>query len=109
MKYDSEEYYNLIQNLGVTKKEIYKNWKKAFECISEHLGFDKKSTKILFEWGNGGYNWEQLHFDKTKYKSYSFSQLINLLDSEATYCSDRMSLDRLFRCHWIFNEIKRKL
>jgi hypothetical protein len=52
-------------------------------------GWNDKAIACYKSWGKGGFNNDLLHFD-THLKDFY---------SEVNYASDRMSMDRLFRCH----------
>lgn len=82
-------------------------WKKYFYIGANKLGFSQHSIDLLFEWGEGGHNWELLNCD-TRHKYYTKSALISDLKYEMSYIADRLSIDRLFRAHWLFNQIHNK-
>ncbi len=87
-----------------------KLWYNYFSTILKNQKFNQVSIDQLFGWGNFGHNWKTLHdendkdwqHDKTK------KQLFDSFYAEVYYISDRMSLDRLFRTHWLFNKISNK-
>ena len=75
--------------------------------VNEWLGFAKRymkrwewndeAIKDFLEWGKYGFNNKLLHFETGLIAFYS----------EILYCSDRMSLDRLFRCHVAYRTLKK--
>lgn len=88
------------------QKDIDKNWKEFFSCYLKDCGFNYTAIEALFEWGSDGHNWSELHIDKTEYKDYNKDQLLQRFICEVHYIYDRMSLDRLFRTHWLYNQWK---
>ena len=76
----------------------------GFACMQLKLNqFD-----IVWGWGYYGNNWDILHIDNTKYARASKEDLLKEFTAEVKYCSDRMSLDRFQRCHWLFQQIRMK-
>ncbi len=59
-------------------------------------GWNDKAITCFWMWGDGGFNDDRLHDEYTVKDFYS----------EVEYCSDRMSIDRLFRCHSRYRNIK---
>jgi hypothetical protein len=91
-------------------KQLILLWEDVFVKCLLAWGFSNKSAKMLFKWGESGHNWELLWFpgqNKTnpllKEFEISLEELITKFYYETNYCSDRMHDDRLFRCHWQFN------
>ena len=83
-----------------------------FACFSYVLrdfnsGFNFQSSFSLF-WYFDMENWAALHKENTEYVDYSQKRLKNSFLNEINYCSDRMSFDRLFRCHWLFKNVYSK-
>lgn len=77
-------------------KAISHTWEKCFKTIlSKDYGFNKEARKVMYEWGEYGFNWEALHNEEGVNKDEYMRRFM----SEVNYCSDRMSLDRLLRCH----------
>jgi hypothetical protein len=82
-------------------------WKKYFNIACNHLGIkDKKTINILFAWGEYGHNWKALWKEDSEYKDDDFNRLYKVFVYEAMYIADRLSIDRLFRCHWLYNQYK---
>lgn len=83
--------------------KIKNRWEQLYKKQLIQWEFNKKATNDLFEWGENGHNWSKLHTTDEEDKK----SCINWLDDfsyELDYCCDRMSLDRLFRCHWLYNQ-----
>lgn len=82
-------------------------WEGLFKEVLKNWGFDKNAQNTLFEWGNHGHNWTKLHENDSE-KSMPANEVLESFFAEVDYCSDRMSMDRLFRCHWLYNLYLRK-
>ncbi len=60
--------------------------------------WNKKAIQDFLDWGEmGGFNNKLLHVETD----------LNTFYGEVHYSSDRMSLDRLFRCHVAYRTLKR--
>jgi hypothetical protein len=79
---------------------ILRLW-KAFliHALTNIYKFNTRAAEEMFKWGAGGYNWKRLH--NTEGINYTLSDFKN----EVLYISDRIGLDRLFRAHWLINQI----
>lgn len=73
-------------------------WLTFVKDYLEMKGWNKQAINDFVEWGEYGFNNKDLHKEYTKEEFYS----------EVMYCSDRMSLDRLFRCHVMFRNLKKE-
>lgn len=82
-------------------------WENLFKEVLKNWGFNKTAQDKLFEWGKYGHNWEKLHENSIE-EDMPANEVLNQFFGEVDYCSDRMSLDRLFRCHWLYNLYLRK-
>jgi len=107
----TNEYIKLYNYIDIDDKNkihldmiinIKSKWEEIFNLQLTRWGFNDISISELFEWGNGGHNWSKLHTTDEEEKQNTIKWLGNFA-SEIHYCYDRMSLDRLFRCHWLFN------
>lgn len=87
-------------------KKIEKLWKQFFFIYLESLGFNKESINHLFSWQIGN-NWRDLHIENTEFKLYNKTLLLERFKGQIEYIFDRMSLDRLFRTHWMICQYKR--
>lgn len=98
-------YYNIMCKeigKGKTFQEIHKMWFDCFQYILvKQFRMSKKSCQILFYRFEMD-NWTALHKENTKYKDKNEKQLLEIFFGECNYISDRASLDRVFRCHWLF-------
>jgi len=78
-------------------------WFWFFKYTLKRDGFNNKSIKELFyHWEMA--NWKAMHQENTEYKGKTKEELFDFFVGDAAYCSDRMSYDRLFRCHWLFRQ-----
>lgn len=64
-------------------------WKSYCALYLKSFGWNPRAIESFVDWGDGGFNNKLLHFSNS-YKDFY---------SEVLYASDRMSMDRLFRCH----------
>lgn len=83
-----------------------KYWKPLFVLVLLNFGFNIKSAKKLFQFGEYGHCWEKL-WETEEEKNKTLEEKLNNFYSEVSYCSDRMNFDRLFRIHFIYNLIQR--
>ena len=70
------------------RKKSKKTWERVCHSYLKCWGWNKQAREDFFDWGKYGFNNKDLHEDNT------FQDFL----AELHYCSDRMSLDRLFRC-----------
>lgn len=89
----------------VTEKKLRRKWNKLFIDICQYMGIDNLSAIVLFEQLVLG-NWEHIHLTEDEEK-YTHSEWLAKFSSDIFYCSDRWSLDRLMRCHWLYRQIMR--
>lgn len=81
-------------------KRIRAKWRRLTRFMMEEWGYNEKAIKHLVSWGDGGHNWELLHWDMEE----DPKKVINDFRGEVYYCSDRMSMDRYFRCQYLINQ-----
>ena len=91
-----------IQRSHVTPEKVEEYWYRAFNCVAKYLGFNKATRRILWEDLVMG-NWRRLH-QTDEESRYTPEKWLDKLYWEVTYCSDRWSLDRLTRCHWLWRQ-----
>lgn len=83
----------------ITLNSIVKRWDKYMEYYLKKRNFNNSAISTMIDWGrDGGHNWVLLHWEEKYYKIY-----LKKFAREIHYCSDRMSMDRLLRCHWLLN------
>lgn len=89
-----------INRGNCTPKKVTEYWHRTFFCVAKYLGFNRATRRILWEELVAG-NWSRLHL--------SYDEGLNTSDDwlkdfcwDVVYCSDRWSLDRLTRCHWLY-------
>lgn len=111
-----EEYLNTFRDgmdsFPDTLDQIYLaivgGWERVFGiCLSECGIQSKPAGEALFKWGKEGHNWKKLHMNEEEEK-WETTYAMRMFAGELEYCSDRMSLDRLFRCHWLYNTLIKK-
>lgn len=106
-----------FENEKKTVEYIAINWKKLFtQILNDQFKWELNSKGIddLFKWecdnifnfNSNEYKLLELHKIEIKYKS--LKQLIKDFIDDMVYCSDRFSIDRLFRCHWKFTDMLNK-
>ena len=88
---DDIEEYVLDRNI-----EDLNRWPIYVKEILSERGWNKKAINDFIAWGDDGYNNNALHSPSTPDEFYS----------ELSYSSDRMSLDSLFRCHVLWQNIQ---
>lgn len=96
-----------INQGNCTPEKVTEYWHRAFCCVAKYLGFNAATRRILWEELVAG-NWSRLHL--------SYDEGLNTSDDwlrdfcwDVVYCSDRWSLDRLTRCHWLYRMYIRAL
>lgn len=96
-----------IKASNCSPQKVEKHWHRTFNCVAKYLGFNKPTRKIL--WNELVYgNWEHLHTTEDESKMTPEAWL-EKLHYEVAYCSDRWSLDRLTRCHWLYRQYMRSV
>lgn len=81
---------------------VANDWHTLFVKICKYFGINKSSANVLWEDMCIG-NWEHLwKTDEEKVKTSN--DWLDAFMSDVFYCSDRWSLDRLMRCHWMYRQ-----
>ena len=92
---ENAEWHKLINrvcNWADEEKEI-KKWPEFEKEYLQRWGWNDKAIDSWQDWGVNGFNNERLHASlATEHEFFS----------EVGYCSDRMSIDRLFRCRFLW-------
>lgn len=86
----------------VTPKKVEEYWHRALNCVAKYLGFNRATRRILWEDLVYG-NWDRLHMTEEEEKMTP-DDWLDKLYWEVFYCSDRYTLDRLTRCHWLYRK-----
>lgn len=82
--------------------EVEKLWRQAFEAVLIRESFTRKA--IDYMWKNLAQgNWEHLHQTDAE-KERTVEEWLECFRADVWYCSDRWSLDRLTRCHWLWRQ-----
>jgi len=87
---------------------IHVCWKKVFYKTLDRWDWNDQTKDVLFEWGKYGYNWKHLHLTDEE-ENMSVRDAYRNFYGEIDYIYDRMSVDRLFRCHRLCNILIRKM
>lgn len=114
-KINFDKIYKIYQDIDSMRKSNaydYKKlkslWKKFFTmALKDGFDFNKESINVLFDWGSGGHNWIELH-PTDEYNKLSKKKKFDKFCHEIFYISDRLSIDRIFRTHWMFNQLTEK-
>ena len=83
-------------------RRVEEHWHRTFNCVAKYLGFNKSTRRILWEDLVYG-NWDRLHMTEDE-KRMTPDDWLDKLHWEVLCCSDRYTLDRLTRCHWIWRQ-----
>lgn len=100
-----QQFYDLMY--GMHKLNDYNEIKEAwYKCFGYALQtfcpeYTDNVIKSLFE-GFVMQNWIAMHKANTEYADYSEIKLQESFKWECSYIADRISYDRLFRCHWLY-------
>jgi hypothetical protein len=109
-KIDDFKFYNISAYPDICKfrdkikntmdmEEICIEWKKTFRKIMKKAyGFNRKSSNAMFEWVGYNHNWEKLWYDD----SVSWESDRESFYYDLGYISDRLSMDRILRVHYMF-------
>lgn len=72
-------------------------WPDFVRLYLKRRKWGKTAIEDFIEMGNGGFNYSLLHIKTSLHDFYG----------EVEYCSDRMSMDRLLRCHIQYQTLDR--
>lgn len=102
------KYYDMCSNISDNikdAKQIEKDWKWIFiHIITEMLpSLTEEDAEVMFN------KYEMCNFkpwnkDNTEYAHLSKEEMLKEFKDDLYYCSDRMTFDRLFRCHWLYQQ-----
>lgn len=86
-------------------KEIIDRWYECFKYIlTRTKAYPSKSIAHLFTRFQMS-NWKDLHKENTEFSAHTIEELYEKFCRDTRYISDRPSLDRLFRVHWLFLQV----
>lgn len=84
-----------------TMRGVERRWHETFDAVLRLLGpFPKKARRCLWDGLVAG-NWERIHLSYDE-RAQSPRHWLEELRWEVWYCSDRWSIDRLTRRHWLY-------
>lgn len=99
---DCSDFYREYSEDQINVDVVKASWHKIFNNACLYLGINRRSANVL--WSDMCYgNWKHLHRteeEEKKTESQWFDDFIN----DMFYCSDRWSVDRLMRVHWMFRQ-----
>lgn len=100
-----KDFYNNIKGIENSNilEVVEKLWKDCFTYILKKR--DKKYTRQTINdlfYNFEMCNWKAMWKENTEYSSHSKDELKKSFYIEIMMNSDRFSLDRLFRTHWLF-------
>ena len=86
-----------------SENDIESAWYQAFDAILASFGVCNRTD---FFWNSlvAG-NWKRLHLTADE-EEVTKAEWLDKFYWEISYCSDRWSLDRLCRCHWLYRAWK---
>lgn len=91
------------------RKSALHYWEPLFILQLQRWGFGLTGATAMFEWGESfGHNWNKL-WPNEEEKKAAPEVVLNWFYSEVQYCSDRMSLDRILRCNWLYHLYVQKI
>ena len=82
------------------EKVIERLWHATFSRFLREMGFNRKAVRVMWDTLCNG-NWKRLHLTDEEEKRPREKWLEDF-DADVFYCSDRWSLDRFVRCHWLW-------
>lgn len=77
-------------------------WVEIFNHICKRLGYNTKSTELLFDSIGIDNNWEHLHMTEEEENKTSEEWFKDEFLADVAYCADRWTFGRLFRVQWAF-------
>lgn len=87
---------------GCPTEEAESLWRQVFEAVLIRERFTRHA--IDYMWDNLAQgNWERLHQTEGE-KAKTAAEWLEDFRLDVFYCSDRWSLDRLTRCHWLWRQ-----
>jgi hypothetical protein len=98
LKVDQYDYIYDHFNEKLSLEEITKNWNSYLKFKLKTFGWNKKAINDFINWGKEGHNFKNLWFENGDISLQNFI-------GDVHYCSDRQSLDRLFRCNWMLHGV----
>lgn len=85
---------------GDDPKKVERMWHATFTRVLREMGFPRRSCRYIWDNLVQG-NWLRLWLTEDEKRRTTESWLDDFRH-EVWYCSDRWSLDRLTRCHWLY-------
>lgn len=98
----SMELCSYICNSEPELEEVTERWRRVFEAILICERFTRRAINYMWEYLAQG-NWEHLH-QTDEERCFSPDEWLEKFCNDVFYCSDRWSLDRLTRCHWLWRQ-----
>ena len=101
--YDASSAFHAYVNKGIPdKSKVEAGWHIVFNTVLKSLDIPKNARKQLWEGLVNG-NWKRLWLTDDE-KAMGADYWLSELDADVFYCSDRWTIDRLTRCHWLYRQ-----
>lgn len=84
----------------VSVDKVKNMWYNVFNSALKYMGFPRHARRSMWTGLVRG-NWKRLHLTEDERKAPS-THWLEELAWDAYYCSDRWTLDRVARCHWMY-------
>ena len=97
----SMDLYAYLDGGGSDVAVVERMWHATFARALREMGFNRRATRLLWENLVCG-NWKRLHLTQDERDGMTTGDWLDNLKGEVWYCSDRWSLDRVMRCHWLY-------
>lgn len=96
----------ICEHHNITNGELARRWKSVFFLITKRMGFNELGRQYLWDYLVEG-NWEHFHQTEEE-RTWKREKWLEEFSFDLWYCSDRMSLDRLTRLHWMYRQCYRQ-
>lgn len=84
----------------VSVDKVKNMWYNVFNSALKYMGFPRHARQSMWEGLVCG-NWKRLHLTNDELEITS-KHWLEELAWDVRYCSDRWTLDRIARCHWMY-------
>ena len=100
---DIDDHFYIVKDNSLSSIVAIKNeWHAIFNDVCYGMGFSNKNTNMMWTELAGG-NWKHLHKSDSE-EEKTAEDWFDAFCHDVFYCSDRWSLDRLMRCHWLHRQ-----
>ncbi|MBQ9069312.1 MAG: hypothetical protein IJ131_09725 [Eggerthellaceae bacterium] len=98
----SMELCSYIRHHQPEPEEVTERWRRVFEAVLIRERFTRHAIDYMWEHLAQG-NWEHMH-QTDEEQGRSADDWLEAFEADVFYCSDRYTLDRLTRCHWLWRQ-----